>query len=389
MEQHERVLRRAANLELLHQTSRDTLMGRLLRSFWQPIARSVTVLNGQARSIRVMGEDLTIYRGESGKPYLVAGRCAHRGTLLQSGWVEGDQIRCMYHGWRYDGTGRCTEIPAEKIPRNDEVRIDNYPLHEYHGLIFAYMGEGSAPAFDLPKKHFLDEPGRHIYAREQVWDCNWFQQVENSLDAVHVSFVHVWGKFSRFGEELTTAIPDLSFSETSAGIRQIATRSSTNVRISDWTFPNNNHVVVPGTKSGEPWSDLTVWAVPIDDEHTMRFTLYSFPAAAVDEARKHESNPDREVNPADYAEQLFNERTIPEVSHSQLLSFQDYVALKGQGIIADRATENLSASDAGIVLLRRICLREMEAIRHGQPSKPWTRLQEKTDLPIPTAETAA
>jgi 5,5'-dehydrodivanillate O-demethylase len=254
--------------------------------------------------------------------------------------------------------------------------------------VFAYLGEGEPPEFDLPRKHFLDEPGRLIFAREQVWDCNWFQQVENSLDAVHVSFVHVWGKLSRFGEELTTAVPDLAYSETSAGIRQVATRSKNNVRISDWTFPNNNHVVVPGPKTGDPWSDLTVWAVPIDDENTMRFTLYSFPANAEEDARRHASAPDREINPADYREQMFNAREIPEVSHSQLLSFQDYVALKGQGDIADRTAENLSASDAGIVLLRKICLREMEMIRNGQPTKHWSRLQEKLDMPIPTAEAA-
>jgi 5,5'-dehydrodivanillate O-demethylase len=387
MEQNERVLRKASQVKLLHETAPGTLMGKLLRTFWQPIARSETVLKGKARPIRVLSEDLTIYRGESGKPYLVAGHCAHRGTLLQTGWVEDEQIRCMYHGWRYDGSGLCTEIPAEKQPRSDQVRIAGYPLYEYCGLIFAYMGEGAAPEFQLPRKHFLDEPGRILFSREQVWDCNWFQQVENSLDAVHVSFVHVWGKFSRFGEELTTAIPELSFTETDAGIRQIATRSRNNVRISDWTFPNNNHVVVPGTRTGEPWSDLTVWAVPVDDENTMRFTLYSFPASAADEARKHENNPDREINPADYADQLFNECLIPEVSHSQLLSFQDYVALKGQGIIADRINENLSASDAGIILLRKICQREMEAIRIGQPTKCWSRLHENIDMPIPTAET--
>jgi 5,5'-dehydrodivanillate O-demethylase len=373
-------------MKLLHQTSGDTLMGKLLRSFWQPIARSETVLMSRARAIRVMGEDLTIYRGESGKPYLVAGRCAHRRTLLQTGWVEGEQIRCMYHGWRYDGTGRCTEIPAEKDARPDEIRIEGYPLHEYYGLVFAYMGEGPAPEFQLPRKHFLEEPDRHIVSREQVWDCNWFQQVENSLDALHVSFVHVWGKFSRFGEELSTAIPDLEYSETRAGIRQVATRSETNVRISDWTFPNNNHVVVPGPSKGDPWSDLSVWAVPIDDEHTMRFTLYSFPASAAEEAAQFAADPDREYNPAEHTDALLNGHTIQDISHTQVLAAQDYVALRGQGVVADRIRENLSSSDAGIVLLRKICLREMEAIRLGQPTKQWVQLSEKFDLPIPTTE---
>jgi 5,5'-dehydrodivanillate O-demethylase len=389
MEQNQRHLRKVANVKLLHETAAGTPMGKLLRTFWQPIARSETIAAGAARAIRVMGEDLTLYRGESGRPFLVGGHCAHRRTALHTGWVEQDQIRCMYHGWRYDGTGRCNDIPSEKTPRPDPIAIEGYPLHEYYGLIFAYLGGGAAPEFDLPRKHFLEEPGRHIISREQVWDCNWFQQVENSLDAVHVSFVHVWGKLSRFGEELSTAIPELTYSETCAGIRQVATRSESNVRISDWTFPNNNHVVVPGPRKGDPWSDLSVWAVPIDDTRTMRFTLYSFPASAEQEAREFAADPDRDYNPADFHDELMHGHVVQDVSHTQVLAAQDYVALRGQGPIADRVHENLSATDAGIVLLRKICLREMEAIRGGRPAKQWRHLAEKIEMPIPTAEATA
>ena len=89
-------------------------------------------------------------------------------------------------------------------------------------------------------------PGRAIIAHKSIWDCNWFQHVENSLDAVHVSFAHLWSQAGEFGSSVTASIPDLAYSETSAGIRQVATRPNNNVRISDWTFPNNNHVVAPG-----------------------------------------------------------------------------------------------------------------------------------------------
>jgi 5,5'-dehydrodivanillate O-demethylase len=333
-----------------------------------------------------MGEDLTLYRWTSGLPYLVGGLCAHRRTALHTGWVEGEQIRCMYHGWRYDGSGLCTEIPAEKRPRKEVLRIEGYPLVQYHGLIFVYMGPGEAPAFQLPMKRFLDEPGRRVISREQVWDCNWLQQVENSLDAVHVSFAHVWGKVSRFGEELSTAVPELEYQETEAGIRQTATRSRDNVRVSDWTFPNNNHVVVPGPRKGDAWSDLTVWAVPIDDHSTMRFTLYAFPASAEQEAEEFFNDPDQDYNPADHAEELIIRHILPDVSHTQVLAAQDYVPLRGQGVIADRINENLSSSDAGIVLLRRLLMREAACIEEGQPTKAWKRLHDIEDLPIPTAQ---
>jgi len=377
------------DLKLLHETSADTLMGKLLRRFWHPIARSETLERGKARAIRILGEDLTLYRGASGSAYLVGGRCAHRCTQLHTGHVEDDQLRCMYHGWRYDGTGLCTQRPAEKRPRSYEIRIAGYPVHEYAGMVFAYMGEESpAPSFQLPCKDFLDQPGCHIQVREAIWDCNWFQQIENSLDAVHVSFVHVWGRMSRYGEELSTAIPDLEYSETTAGIQQKATRSKSNVRISDWTFPNNNHIVQPGPKKGDPWSHTYVWATPIDDQRTLRFTVYSFDASASDVAREFAEDPDREFNPADIRERLFTEHVVPELSAPEVLSAQDYVAIRGQGVVADRSKETLSTSDAGIVFLRRVFLRELEAIRLGKPTKQWTKLEAEVNMTKPQAEVA-
>ena len=386
MEQADSSPRKADRVKLLHESSSETLMGKLLRKFWQPIARSASVAKGQALTVRILGEDLTLYRGDSGAPYLVGGHCAHRGTVLHTGRVEAEQIRCMYHGWRYDRSGRCTQIPAEKRPRTEEVRIAGYPVHEYSGMVFAYMGQGSAPAFDLPRKDFLEQPGCHMFVREAIWDCNWFQQIENSLDAVHVSFVHVWGKFSRYGEEITTAIPELAYSETTAGIRQVATRSKNNVRISDWTFPNNNHIVQPGPKKGDPWSHTYVWVVPIDDQRTLRFTVYAFAASAAQVARQFADDPHREFNPADHHAQLFGAHTIPDVSAPEVLSAQDYVAQKGQGVIADRMQENLSTSDAGIALLRKIFLRELEAIRRGRSTKQWTKLAEEVHMPIPEGQ---
>src|SRR5919202_5832867 len=93
-------------------TGPGTLAGRYLRMFWHPVLRAQDLPAARAKPIRIMGEDLTIYRGESGTPHVVAFRCAHRGTQLSTGWVEGDCIRCFYHGWKYDGSGQCIEMPA-------------------------------------------------------------------------------------------------------------------------------------------------------------------------------------------------------------------------------------------------------------------------------------
>src|SRR5215470_15867903 len=136
----------------LTQSALGTDMGGLLRKFWHPVAPSDSVQPNSAQGLRIMGEDLTLYRGQSGKPYLVGGRCAHRGTELHTGWVQGEDIRCIYHGWKYDGAGQCTEAPAEGAATAAKIRIAAYPTREYTGLIFAYMGEGAPPVFDLPRK---------------------------------------------------------------------------------------------------------------------------------------------------------------------------------------------------------------------------------------------
>ncbi len=389
MESSTRAAHGNESLGLLHQTAAGTLMGRLLRNFWQPVALASDVATSKARGIRILGEDLTLYRGESGQAHLIGGRCAHRGTVLHTGWVQNEDLRCMYHGWRYDSSGLCVEIPAEKEPRARPLHVAGYPVHEYCGLVFAYMGEGAAPEFRLPRKHMLEEPGRHIVTLAQAWDCNWFQQIENSLDGVHVSFVHTWGRSSRFDQGITTSIPALSYEETPSGIRQYATRSADNVRVSDWTFPNNNHVLIPGPKKGDPWSNITIWRVPVDDTRTMRFAISSFHASMGEEARKLAQGEDFQYNPADDYDLLLNQHRIPEVSDGQIVAVQDYVAVRGQGSIAERASENLSTSDAGILFLRKIFLREMEAIRLGQPAKQWAPQKEKYELPVPAAETAA
>ncbi len=375
--------------QLLHEAGAGTPMGTLLRSFWQPVATSKSIAPGKARGLRVMGEDLTLYRGESGKPHLVGGRCAHRCTVLHTGWIEGERIRCIYHGWQYDSTGRCVEIPAEKKPRAVPIRIAGYPVHEYAGLIFAYMGAEPAPEFDLPRKHVLEDASRHLVVQEQVWDCNWFQQIENSLDAVHVSFLHTWGKSTRFDQGITTAIPELAYEETDAGVRQIATRSKDNVRVSDWTFPNNNHVLIPSARKGEPWSDVVVWAVPVDDQHTLRFSVHSFAAGAGQAAREIAEAPDRDYNPAEHHDDIFGGHKAPDVGDTQFITVQDYVAVRGQGVIVNRANEHLSVSDAGIVFVRRIFLRELDAIAEGKPTKRWARLEEKPELPVPASAASA
>lgn len=368
----------------LAETSAHTPMGKVLRKFWHPIAISSSVADGKAKAVRLLGEDLALYRGQSGAAHLVANRCAHRLTKLHTGWVEGEQLRCMYHGWKYDATGQCVERPAERPGSEAGIRIKAYPVHEYCGLIFAWLGQGEPPAFDLPRKAIFERNDVLLFRRQEIWPCNWLQHAENSLDALHVSFAHQTGRVGVFGEAVTTIIPELSYEETLAGIRQTAVRSEggkSHVRISDWTFPYANHVSIPPMRAGAPWMEVSNWMVPIDDTQTARITLIAAestsPEADADLRRYFDDC--ETYNAANHHDELFAGK-YPEDPLIRLTSAQDYVALIGQGAIADRANERLGSSDRGIAMLRRILRREMEAIGSGRPTKQWRRIEEPLAL---------
>jgi 5,5'-dehydrodivanillate O-demethylase len=221
-----------------------------------------------------------------------------------------------------------------------------------------------------------------VVATQETWRINWFQQIENSLDATHVSFVHRALRVASFGDAVTAAIPELSYVETEAGIEQTARRADNNVRKSNWTFPNNNHVVVPGLQAGDPWIDFVIWMVPADDEHSTRFTLYAFKPAS-EEQKAHflgQFEQYGQYNADEHYEELFLQRKGPaEGDVIGLISAQDYIAQRGQGIIADRELELLGRSDLGVVTLRRMFWRELEAQRKGQGTKQWSR------RPVPLA----
>lgn len=391
MDQNEVVRQRTERLKLLTQTAPDTPMGKLLRKFWHPVTSSKNVSRGAATPIRMLGEDLTVYRGESGQAYVVGSRCAHRRTLLHTGWVEGEQIRCLYHGWCYDGTGQCVERPAERDTGLPKVKIAGYPTCEYCGFIFAYLGEGAPPAFDLPRKEVFEAPGSLGFPREEVWPCNWFQHIENSLDPVHVTYVHRVAKVGTLGGAVVQTTPKLSYSETEAGIRQIATRSKNSVRISDWTFPNHNRVSQPGLTADDPWLDNGIWVVPIDDHNTRRFQFWVLPPTdAVTQHRYTEYFKGIEDYYAgDHHDDLFKRRIFPDDPVVALTAAQDYVAQVGQGAIADRENEMLGTSDLGVAFLRRIFLRELDLVQRGMPTKQWRKLEAPIELPVQVPEDAA
>ncbi len=338
-------------------TGPGTLAGRLMRTFWQPVMRAQDLPAGWAKPIKIMSEDFTLYRGEGGTPHLVAFRCAHRGTQLSTGWVEGDCIRCFYHGWKYDPTGQCVEMPAEDPSFPPKVKIRSYPCEEYLGLIFGYFGDDEPPP--LPRYPELEEEGV-TGVSTRILPYNYFNGVENSVDIVHVSFVH---SDSGFAEHGVAGIPEPGAEETEYGILMEDRYPNGQVRVTIFEMPTLIHLkVFPHDGSGR-WRTLVSWKVPIDDEHYHSFVLNAPDPSPGDPE-------DIRVGQAILAGQ--RRLHVDDIGpRAKRINLQDFVAQAGQGVIADREHERLGRSDRAVILLRKIWEREMRALAEGRPVKRW------------------
>ena len=178
--------------ELLTHVGPGTPMGSLMRRYWQPIAASVQLKEEPVRRVRLLGEDLVLYRDEAGVLGLIGNKCAHRRVDLLFGIPTENGLRCPYHGWRYDQTGQCIEMPYDEAEGNDSfkerIRIPAYPVLERKGLIFAYLGPKPAPL--LPNWDFFTWDDVHYDIGSCQIPCNYLQIMENSLDPVHVEWLH-------------------------------------------------------------------------------------------------------------------------------------------------------------------------------------------------------
>jgi 5,5'-dehydrodivanillate O-demethylase len=349
-------------------TGPGTLAGRYLRCFWQPVYRAEDLPLGHARPVLVLGEEFTLYRGEGGTPHLVAFRCAHRGTQLSTGWVEGDQLRCFYHGWKYDGAGQCVEMPAEDASFPPKVRIASYPVVEYLGLIFAYLGEGEAP----PPPRFPDfERGGVLEVEGYVRPCNYFQNIENGPDEVHLAFVH----HETHG---LPVVPRVDVEETDYGLVQYGTRPDQPVRVTHIQMPNVLRIKTPSQEPEEDgWRDYVSWRVPRDDVSHYSFVLHvvHLTGEPAERYRARRQAPDPAIPPPNdvAAAVLRGEARLDDMKdYRYLLAAQDTVAQVGQGVIADREHERLGRSDVGVILIRKLWKQELRALAEGRPPRQWT-----------------
>ncbi|HUQ76694.1 MAG TPA: Rieske 2Fe-2S domain-containing protein [Burkholderiales bacterium] len=350
--------------------------GQYMRQFWLAIHRSEDLAKGHAKPIRIMSEEFTLYRGESGHAQVLDYRCPHRGAPLHLGWVEGDALRCLYHGWKFECSGQCIEMPAEDANFARKVKARSYPTREYLGLVFAYFGEGEPPAFP-PFPASSDPSLVHVWNTETV-PCNWLQCYENSADEVHVAFVHQPG-----GSHAAIAeLPEVSAEETDWGMLRLGTRKGDKVRISLHYVPNVTRVVVPplaGFDGVGGWSEIFFSFTPVDDENHLWLITSQVKVTGRDADSFLQKKADylRRCAEAPKVMDLVHDvwagrRRLIDVEHPDLAIVQDIAVQAGQGRIADRDNERLGRSDTAIILWRKILTRELSAIAAGRAPKKWS-----------------
>lgn len=370
----------------LEPVGQGTPAGRYLRRFWHPVMRVRDLPAGRAKPLEVLGEKFTIYRGADGVARIAGFRCPHRGTQLSLGWVEGDGIRCRYHGWRYDGAGRCVEQPNEEAPFCDKVKLATHPAREYAGLIFAYLGDGSPPP--LPRYPDLDQPGVIVADPPEVLPCSFWNRLDNDMG--HVPWVHR-ATATREGWTHYLVLRREGVTETGYGYKadrlpgKGETVEAMGLRAAAHFFMPHAFLFwqrtrARGYEGRDLWDTKMVWTVPVNDSTYVNFDVTCTPldgeeGRAYAEARYTQMEQDAEMR-WDLAEKvLAGEMTLEELpadlQANTCFIIEDYVTQVGQGGVAARGREQLGREDAKLILLRRMWLREVAAMLDGRPLKDW------------------
>ncbi len=341
---------RAEN-ELLTRIGPGTRMGAVMRRYWWPVGFSQKV-DKVPVPVRLLGEDLILFRTPSGKVGLIDRFCAHRLASLEHGRVEEGGIRCCYHGWLYDTSGQCTQMPCEPADStlHKEVKLAGYKTQEMGGLIFAYMGPEPAPLlpnYDLLVREDMD---RTLSAGYEY--CSWLQRAENGVDKYHSMALHapVYPSIALKRPE------DVQWQPTWYGFRMSAKYPNKAENVSHCIFPS--HTRRYGARVGERPSHYLHLRVPVDDTTTITWYVR---AQETENGRKGTVTSKEIEVPQRGVYERVEDGWWRLGSHDQ-----DRAAQESQGEITDRTREFLATSDRGIVTLRKMLLDSVTAVEQGK-----------------------
>ena len=348
--------------DMMTQVGPGTPMGQLMRCYWHPIMASSEIKPGSVRPVRLLGENLVLFRTKgTGILGLVNELCPHRATSLRCALVDDEGITCPYHGWKFSPSGDCLQIPSE--PHNtkqlEKARTGAYQVAELGGLIFAYLG--ALPTPELPRYDLFVQNGLLRDIGFAVIPCNWLQIMENSVDPLHVEWLH--GHYlSGVRRQLGSSLPEhygkrhvkIGFDRFSLGIIKRRVLEGGSEDDDDWKI---GHPLIFPTmlRVGTQGQHRFQIRVPMDDTHTLHFwySCYKIP--------QHKESIQTEIP--------VYEVPWRDTSGNFIVDFVDggdIMAWVTQGPIADRTKEMLVSSDKGIALYRKLLLENMRLVQKNQ-----------------------
>jgi len=371
--------------DLVTRVGAGTSMGGLMREYWIPFLLSWEVeSDGPPERVRLLGEDLVVFRDTKGRVGLIAESCPHRGASLYFGRNEKDGLSCVYHGWKFDVDGACVEMPSEPRESNfhEKVKTVSYPLVERAGIVWTYMGPRSTPP-PLPDFEWLDLPESQIVANKRVQYTNWVQAMEGDLDQSHLSFTHRWltprSDSVRPGVDVirqNDTHPKFQVVNTDYGVCIGAGRNAPDGqkywRVTQHLMPFHT---MTGTYGDDPNRNWRAW-VPIDDQNVVVIGLTFHPTRSFTGENRETMltkggvwtmSPETRAlktsawfggwRPALTMANDFNQdrRMQKEELYSGIAEFwaQDAAPQISMGPIYDRSKEHLGTSDLGIIGMRR------------------------------------
>ncbi|WGX96009.1 aromatic ring-hydroxylating dioxygenase subunit alpha [Nocardioides sp. L-11A] len=383
----------------LTETGRGTKMGEWLRRYWWPIAVDAD-LKAKPTFIKILGEELVLFRTKRGKVGLLDSRCAHRRANLCLGQSLADGVACRYHGWVFSPEGKVLETPGEPDETfKERVQQRSYPTQTMGGLIFAYFGKGEPPA--LPRFDFLDGPGVHKARFIGTSRGNWMQINENAMDPLHLSFTHAptWTAMS--------ALPEMWFDETEFGVAYLSLRTTEDPE--KWHLRVNNLILpsigltgatsfwFPRAKGSSNPPITARFSVPMDDTSTVMFRVMYIPeefAEFADEIDDHLEHlkwdtPWQTERIEPYLEYNESVRTGEPVELGYTIpegaGHEDATVVGSMPERVDRENENmLPVGDGGITFMRDVIISSVEEVANGGEAKgtvPASRAQELFLMP--------
>ena len=376
--------------ELLCRVGPGTPMGDVFRRYWLPAIRSIDLSEPDCPPVRVrlLGEDLVAFRDSSGRVGLLAENCSHRRASLFYGRNEECGLRCIYHGWKYDVDGNVLDTPAEPAESmiKHHVKHPAYPCHEVNGMVYSYLG----PKDKMPRKPDLPWftlPAEHVgIGAPVINECNWLQTQEGNIDSTHTPFLHarraVDGAYRPGGQSTQPYRnqknpPTFQIDRTPWGVRAVVrypapqggafTRTNTFIMPVYTALPNGAQV------DGKLDGFNVNTEVPMDDGHTMRYTITVQRTTPV--SRGHRGFPPHEILPD--GRKLVNRQNDYLIDRAQQKSgevfsgldwsfpTQDGCVVEGMGPITDRENEHLGMGDSQIVAVRRYLLDAIHEVQNG------------------------